>query len=217
MMTVVMAMNMSRHRWLAWLCLLPLALGMAGCERLLPNLGGPAPNLYTLTPKNTFAAGLPRAQWQLVVEEPVASGGLNVDRIALRATPTELKYFAGARWTERAPRMVQTLLVESFENSGAIVAVGRKAIGLRSDYNLKTDLREFQAEYFDPSGVPTVRVRLNAKLVKLPQRAIVASKTIEASTLAEGKNIRQVIRAFDKALGKVLRHTVEWTLVQPKG
>jgi cholesterol transport system auxiliary component len=113
--------------------------------------------------------------------------------------------------------MVQTLLVESFENSGAIVAVGRKAIGLRSDYNLKTDLREFQAEYFDPGGIPTVRVRLNAKLVKLPQRAIVASKTIEASMLAEGKDIRQVIRAFDKALGKVLRHTVEWALVQPKG
>ncbi len=215
MMTAVMAML--KNRWLAWFCLLPLALGLAGCEGLLPNLGGPAPNLYTLTPKNTFATGLPRARWQLVVEEPVASGGLNIDRIALRATPTELKYFAGARWTERAPRMVQTLLVESFENSGAIVAVGRKAIGLRSDYNLKTDLREFQAEYFGPDGIPTIRVRLNAKLVKLPQRAIVASKTFEATTLAKGKDIQQVIQAFDKALGKVLRQTVEWTLVQPRG
>ncbi|MBL6954445.1 MAG: membrane integrity-associated transporter subunit PqiC [Alphaproteobacteria bacterium] len=207
-------MMMPRKRWLAWLCVLPLALGLAGCEGILPKFGGPAPNLYTLTPKNTFAKGLPRVNWQLVVGEPVASGGLDVDRIALRATPTEMKYFAGARWTERAPRMVQTLLVESFENSGAIVAVGRKAIGLRSDYNLNTDLREFQAEYFDANGIPTIRVRLNAKLIKQPLRAIVASKTFEATKKAEGKDMRQVILAFDKALGKVLRHTVEWTLIQ---
>ncbi len=208
------AMMMPRKRWLGWLCVLPLALGLVGCEGILPKLGGPAPNLYTLTPKNTFAKGLPRVNWQLVVGEPVASGGLNIDRIALRATPTELKYFAGARWTERAPRMIQTLLVESFENSGAIVAVGRKAIGLRSDYNLNTDLREFQAEYFDADGIPTIRVRLNAKLIKQPLRAIVASKTFEATKKAEGKDMRQVILAFDKALGKVLRHTVEWTLIQ---
>ncbi len=216
-MAITMTMKMSRERWLAWLYVLPLVLGLAGCEGLLPKLGGPAPNLYTLTPKNTFAAGLPRANWQLVVEEPVASGGLNVDRIALRAAPTEMKYFARARWTERAPRMIQTLLVESFENSGAIVAVGRKAIGLRSDYNLKTDMREFQAEYFDADGIPTIRVRLNAKLVKQPLRAIVASKTFEAAVKAEGTEMRQVIRAFDKALGKVLRHTVEWTLIQQGG
>ena len=211
-----MTMTRYRKRCLAWLCLLPLAFALTGCDGLLPSLGAPPPNLYTLTPKNTFAAGLPQAKWQLVVEEPVASGGLNVDRIALRASATEMKYFARARWTERAPRMFQTLLVESFENSGAIVAVGRKAIGLRSDYNLKTEMREFQAEYFDANGIPNVRVRLNAKLVKLPRRAIIASKTFEAVIKSEGTEMRQVIKAFDRALGKVLRHTVEWTLRTPK-
>jgi cholesterol transport system auxiliary component len=193
------------------------ALGLAGCEGLIPNLAGPPANLYTLTPKSTFAAGLPRVTWQLVVEEPVASGGLDVDRIALRASPTELKYFARARWTERAPRMVQTLLVESFENSGAIIAVGRKAIGLRSDFNLNTELREFQAEYFTPDGIPTIRVRLNAKMVQQPRRAIVASRTFEAAIKAEGKKIGHIIRAFDLALGKVLRHTVEWAIKTPSG
>ncbi len=204
-----------KHNWLAWICAMPLALGLVGCDSLLPSLGGPPPNLYTLTPKSTFANGLPRADWQLVVEEPVASGGLNIDRIAMRASPTELKYYARARWTERAPRMLQTLLVESFENSGAIIAVGRKAIGLRSDYNLKTEMREFQAEYFEADGIPTARVRLNAKLVKLPKRAIIASKTFEATMKSEGKEMRQIIQAFDTALGKVLRHTVEWTLKTP--
>ncbi len=210
-----MTMTNFRKKWLAWIGLVTVTFGLLGCDGLLPSLGGPPPNLYTLTPKSTFAGGLPQVKWQLVVEEPVASGGLNVDRIALRASATELKYFARARWTERAPRMFQTLLVESFENSGAIVAVGRKAIGLRSDYNLKTEMREFQAEYFKAGVAPTARVRLNAKLVKLPQRAIIASKTFEAAIKSEGTEMRQVIKAFDRALGKVLRHTVEWTLKTP--
>ena len=192
-----------------------LAGVLSGCEGLVPTLGGPPANLYTLTPKNTFTKELQGVRWQLVVDEPLASGGINIDRIALRHSPTELKYFALARWTELAPRMVQTLMVESFENSGAIVAVGRKAIGLRSDYNLITELREFQAEYFESDGVPTVRVRLNAKLVKQPRRAIVASHTFESTIKSKGKAMRHVIMAFDQALGKVLRHTVEWTIKRP--
>ncbi len=206
-----------RRGLLSALAVATMAFGLLGCDSLIPNLTGPPANLYTLTPKSTFASGLPKVTWQLVVEEPVASGGLDVDRIALRASPTELKYFARARWTERAPRMVQTLLVESFENSEAIIAVGRKAIGLRSDYNLITELREFQAEYFGTDGIPTIRVRLNAKMVQQPRRAIVASRTFESSIKSEGKNIKQIIRAFDQALGKVLRHAVEWTLKTPTG
>ena len=192
-----------------------LVLILPGCEGLGPTLGGPPANLYTLTPKNTFSKELVSVSWQLVVNEPIASGGLNIDRIALRHSPTELKYFARARWTERAPRMVQTLMVESFENSGAILAVGRKAIGLRSDYSLITELREFQAEYFEPDGVPIVRVRLNAKLVKQPRRAIIASRTFQSMIKSQGKEMRHVISAFDQALGKVLRHTVEWTVKIP--
>lgn len=187
---------------------------LTGCEGMLAGIGGPAPDLYNLTPKSSFKQDIKSVAWQLVVEEPVAAGGLNVDRIALRTTPTEMKYFIGARWTERAPRMVQTLLVESFENSGAIISVGRKAIGLRSDYNLKSELREFQAEYFEGSDLPSIRVRLNVKLVKQPRRNIIASRNIEAVVKAKGKSMTEIIDTFDVALGKVLRRTVEWGLTQ---
>ena len=62
-------------------------------------------------------------------------------------------------------------MIESFENSKRIVAVGRESIGLRADFILKSELREFQAEYFD-GGVPSVRVAINAKLVQMPRRSI---------------------------------------------
>ena len=194
-----------------------LLLPLYGCESFLPKLGGPPPDLYTLTPKSTFDANLPATDMQIVVEEPLAAGGLNSARIALRTKPIELQYFARSSWTERAPRMVQTLLVESFESSGGIVSVGRQAVGLRSDYNLKSELREFQAEYFQEGQPPVIRVRLNAKLVRQPRRNIVGSVNFEATAQARGEDIDSIIVAFDEALGKVLRHTVEWTLrsVQP--
>ncbi len=199
----------SRALNLAALCLLLPALG--GCEGVLP-FTGPAPNLYTLTPKSRFKEGLPTVKWQLVVEEPVAAGGLNIVRIATKSKPTNLNYFAGAQWTERAPQMIQTLLVESFENSGRIISVGRQAIGLRSDYNLRSELREFQAEYGKANQAPVVRVRLNVKIIKQPRRSIIASENFEAKVPATSARMDDIIKAFDTALGKVLRRTVEWTL-----
>ena len=200
-------------RFLAGFCVLAL-LALSACG-LIPSIG-PAPNLYTLTPKSTFDAGLPLVDWQLVVAEPFAARGLDTNRIALHSSPTEIKYYAGARWTDRSPAMVQTLLVESFENTGKILAVGRQAIGLRSDFTLRSELREFQAQYYDCNDIPTISVRLNVKIVKQPRQAIIASKTFSYSQMATGTGLQEVIIAFDDSLGKVLRRVVEWTLLNAK-
>jgi len=188
-----------------------LGLLAGGCTELLPGQG-PLPNLYTLSPKSTFSADLPVVKWQLAVEEPIASGGIDTQKIALANHPLETQYFADARWTERAPQMVQTLMVESFESSRRIVAVGRQALSIRADYELKTDLREFQAEYFGGAKVPTAHVRLNAKLVRYPRREIVAGQTFEEKVPAASNEMLAIVEAFDDALGKVLRRLVEWTL-----
>ena len=188
-----------------------LALIMSACAGL-PG-GGAPPSFYTLSPKSSFPDTMPKVEWQLVVESPATSGALSTQRIALTRDPVQIEYFGGARWTERAPQLVQTLLVESFENSGKIIAVGRQAIGLRSDFNLKSDLREFQAEYDQEGEPPVVRVRVNSKLIKQPKRQIVASRTFERKVRAESTSMSDVVRAFDAALGKVLKRIVEWTLV----
>ena len=188
------------------------AFSLAACDTILPGGGEPS-SFYTLSPKSNFSPEVPLVTWQLVVENPATSGALSTQRIALTHDPVQIEYFGGARWTERAPQMVQTLLVESFENTNKIVAVGRQAIGLRSDFSLKSDLREFQAEYESPNAPPMVRVRVNSKLIRQPKREIVASKTFERLVRADSTSMRDVVRAFDKALGKVLKRVVEWTLI----
>ena len=195
---------------------------VGSCSLELPGSGAP-PRMYILTPKSTFAEDLKKVEWQLLVEIPQSPAGINTARIALQDSPIEMRYFERANWTDFAPKMVQTLLVESFENSGRIVAVGRQAIGLRSDYILKTDLREFQAEYVErlPENVeeglgnvspPNIHVRINAKLIKMPRRSIVASENFEYIIAVKENSMQAIVGGFDDALGKAMRRLVEWTL-----
>lgn len=186
------------------------ALALAACTALAPQ----PPSLYTLTPKTTVAPELPRADWQLLVETPNAPAGLDTPRVAIIRNQSALDYFADVSWTDRAPSMVQSLIVESFEESGRIVSVGRENIGLRSDLVLKTDLRDFQAEYVTAgSSYPErVHVRIVAKLVAMPRRTIEAGETFDATAPIEGRGFPAIVAAFDEALGSAMKRLVTWTL-----
>lgn len=180
----------------------------------LPGSGEP-PQLYKATPKTTFDPGLPSVDWQLVVDRPVASAGLNSQKIALQRSPVTLDYFARANWTDTAPDLIQSLLIASFEATGKIKAVSRESTQLRPDYALQSDLRDFQAEYDAAGQPPLVRVRLNAKLIRMPERAIVADMTVERTARAEGSDMGNIVLAFDEALGGVMKRVVEWALKTP--
>ena len=201
-----------RRRFLRAIAALPAVALAPGCGLTVPGQG-PPPELFRLTPKSSFRGDLPEAKWQLILEPPVANAGLNTTRIALQRSPTQLEYYARSGWADRAPTMVQTLMIESFENSRKIVSIGRESVGLRADFILKTELREFQAVYFNGDG-PEAWVSVNAKLVQMPRRSIVASESFQYTVTAEADQLSAIIAAFDEALGKVLRKIVEWTLIE---
>lgn len=189
-----------------------LMFALAGCASLLTEKPKP---LFQLTPKSTYPAGLPHLSGQLLVDLPLAPGGLDTERIALSRSPVSLDYFADGEWTDRAPRLVQTALLESFENSRTVTAIDRETIGLGADLVLKTELRHFEAVYDSPNGPPQVWVVLNARLVKMPERKIIAQQSFEARAPAAANNISEIVLAFDEALGKVMKETVTWTVTNP--
>jgi cholesterol transport system auxiliary component len=205
----------SRRRVLRAALILPLAGALVACEVAVPGQG-PAPDLYRLTPKSTFAPDLPTVKWQLLLEQPLTNASIDTTRIGLQRSSTRVQYYARAGWSDRAPQMIQTLMIESFENSGHIVAVGRESVALRADYILKTDLREFQADYI-AGPKPRVHITIIARLVKMPRRAIIGSKKFESVIAARADTMEAIIGAFDEALGKVLKRLVEWTLITGEG
>jgi cholesterol transport system auxiliary component len=186
-------------------------LTLGACAAALQFATPDPPRLYELTPKSTFADGLPTVSSRLSVEVPTATAGLNSARIALRPTPTTLEYYAGASWIDVVPVMVQNLLLESLDNTGKIDVLGREVVGVRADLALLIHVREFQAEY-EGAGPPEVRVRLQARLIRLPRRTSLAATSEEFVVRAKNTSLPAIVTAFDEAFGKALKRLTEWTL-----
>lgn len=197
---------------LRWAVAALAALLLAGCQ-LIQAAEEPT-DLYQVTPKSTFEPGMPSVRWQLAVEVPAAAANLNTGRIAIAQSPTSFDYYAKTAWTDRAPAMVQTRIIDSFENSHKIVAVARESIGLRANYVLQPDLRNFEAMYFY-GGAPIAHVRIVAKLVQMPDRQIIGVATFERCVRARADKVPKVVEAFDQALGSVIKELVAWTLHTP--
>ncbi|MBI1239790.1 MAG: hypothetical protein GC199_10675 [Alphaproteobacteria bacterium] len=193
-----------------WLAAGAFALALGGCSVGLIQ-GGEPDDLYDLTPAHPDIARAAPVSWQLVIEEPSSPNSIDTDRIAIRPAPREVKYVAGAKWADRAPALIQTLLVETFENSGGIIAVGRRVIGLSGDYILKSDLRAFEAER-TAEGKTAIHFRLHAKLLRVLSGTIIASRSFDGVATAASDQPRDIVAAFDQAVGPRLAELVTWTL-----
>lgn len=192
-----------------------VAVALSGCQLLDAADAATEPtDLYTVSPKSTFDSDLPAVLWQLAVEAPAAAANLNTGRIAIAMSHTSSDYYSKVAWTDRAPLMVQTRIVDSFENSRKIVAVARDSISIRANYVLQSDLRNFEAlYYYGPQ--PVVRVRIVAKLVRMPDRQIIGVASFERCLRARADKVPKVVEAFDQALGSVMKRLVTWTLKTP--
>ena len=189
-----------------------LATLLVSACALIPG-NHPPPQLYELTATSEFNKNTPAVPWQLVIQSPTASAGLNDTRIALQRRKYEMSYFEKANWIDRAPSMVQRLVVESFENSGRIAAVGRESLGLRADFALKIELRDFQADYIE-SDNPSARVAISVKLIRMPKRKIVGSWSHESLVVARDSRLEAIVEAFDQSLDEVMQNLITWVLLQ---
>ena len=193
--------------------ILLLCVTLGGCAAVSLATRQP-PELFALTPKTTFDPDLPDLDRAILrVETPTAAAGLNTTRIALKPTPTRLQYYAGATWIEVLPLMVQNLVIESFESTGSVEALGPSATGGRADWALRIYIREFQAEYADDTAQPPeIRARLQARLLRMPRREEADFADFATREPAPSTRLDDIVQTMDSALGTTMRDLVEWTL-----
>ena len=206
-------MQLSRRRLLDFAAALPLLLPMPGCQLVSTS---PPPREFLLTPKSTFSDQIPRVAWSLGVSLPRADRSIDTDRIVRLTGGLELEHYANVAWANRPTPMIQNLILQSFQNSGAIDLVVDDRSDVRPDVVLRTGLREFQAEQ-NGAGPPEIRVALDAKLLEMPKREVLGSDIFDHKVKAAGNNIEAIVAAFDQALGKALKGLVEWTLATGEG
>lgn len=188
------------------LVLLPL---LAACGGLLPK--PPERQLYRLSLVPAFRTSLPRVPAQLLVATPTALSAFDTARIALSRSAITLEYFADAEWTDRAPFVVQAALIEAFEKSRVFSGISSEGSGLQADFVLAVEIRDFAAIFDSPNGPPRVRVQLNAELIRMPGRKILAETVVTGEATSGGNDMPAIVQAFGAALGGATADLVTWT------
>lgn len=189
-----------------------LALSLSACAGNLIGPPSPAPALYVLRPEFGPVSGASPVRQQLTVAVPAAPAALDTERIALERNANVMDYFAQSQWTDRLPLVVQSLLVEGFEKSGAVAAVGREGAGIRADVVLETELRQFEAFYAVADTAPEIRITMVAKLVNVTNRGVIDTTEVSRSARSAANDLRSITAAFTLASGEALKEVVRWTV-----
>lgn len=178
-----------------------------GCVSLLPDGNPPKPR-YQITAAAGDALSGPEVAWSLTVDDPRATRVYDSMHITVADAPGKVSYLASGEWADRAPRLFQTALVQTFEDSGRILSVGdRNALPI-ADFVLQTDIRKL--ELTAHSGDRSATVSIFARLTD-GKGGIYAARKFDASVDAAGLRGGEIANAFNQAFDTILAEIVRWS------
>jgi cholesterol transport system auxiliary component len=162
----------------------------------------PVPGFDLSAPQELRGARVPG---QVAVVEPTALQPLETQNIIVRDTAGSVSLLGGGQWTDRLPRLVQTRLIQTFENASART-VSRPGDGVTPDYQLNTEIRAFQLD----AARGEAYVELSGKLVATGTGRIVRARVFSARVPVTSSNAGEVAQALDRAMSKVFVDLVGW-------
>ena len=187
-----------------------LCLALAGCLSVPHNPQEPV-HTFVLTPENLTGAADPQAKsgaGVLVVNVPQAQPGFESSGMAYIQRPYEISYYATHQWAETPSRMLQPLLVRTFERTGVWRAVMAMPTSVRGDDRLDVDQVVIVQEFLQrPSRV---LVSLRAQLILLPSYQVIGVRRFEASEAAPTDDAYGGAMAANRALQVLLKDLGDW-------
>jgi cholesterol transport system auxiliary component len=188
---------------------LAMCIGLAGCGSLLES-EMPATTNYVLAPVPAASGTTARSAADLSIGRPDLAPGLDTERIAV-LKGRALDYYRTAMWGGRATEIIQTLLVDSFEDQRLFRSVTAEQSRIASDYVLDISVRDFQAEYISDNAAPTAHVTIFGRLVRVVDRQLVDTFSAQAQTKATDNRMGAVAAAFETAAHKVVLELAQKT------
>ncbi|RFC64488.1 ABC transporter [Fulvimarina endophytica] len=184
--------------------LLPLVLvlvGLGACTTPLETFEISAP------PLGRSVAGTTRAQ--LLIPEPTAIKTIDSERIVVKPTPYTVEYLGGSQWSDRLPRMVQLRLLQAYENTGQIGAVGVPGQGLAIDYQMLLEIRRFEIEVV--TGRQAV-VEISVKALDDRSGVVRRTRIFRSVEPVVGEGNSAFVSALDRAFDRMAAEIVAWTI-----
>jgi cholesterol transport system auxiliary component len=107
-------------------------------------------------------------------------------------------YFAGIKWAEPLPKVVQAAIVESLENTGKIKAAGTESSGIMPSHVIRLEIRDFQADY-GSGEAPTINIKIIGRLLQPGNHSLLKQFTITAEAEAKSNSRTHIMEAFEQA------------------
>jgi cholesterol transport system auxiliary component len=165
---------------------------------------GPAPTTYDLSAPTSRIRGASGVQ--VLVAEPSALQVHSTQQIIVKDTSGAISFLGGGQWSDNLPRLIQTRLINTFENSSQLRGVSRPSSGAVADVQLISELRSF--EISTPSNEAVVEI--SVKIVNDSNGRIVNGRIFKARSPATAIDAANATRALDEALSAAMLDIVRW-------
>lgn len=184
---------------------LPLALALSGCI----SLGGEPPeSLLTLSPAVRAPAGpgiAGDATRPVIAVMPFDTPAkLDVLRVPVAVSDTELAYLQEAFWVEKPARLFRTLVGETIRAKGTAMVVDGNDIATMPTVTVQGTLTEMG---FDAASSEAV-VRFDA--VRIAKDGAVTTRRFEARESGVTADARSVGAGLNAAANRVAAEVAEW-------
>lgn len=192
-----------------WLLMLSMPAMLLSACTILPT--APVSQVYLLpVPPATNAPRAQTVDWSLRVSQPATSQFLNSSRIAVQPQGQEIAVYQNSRWSDPAPILVRNRLIQEFRADGRIRAVSSDDDSLQADVELSGDLSAFQGVYLTDKS--EVLIRFDARLVRISDRRIIATRHFEIRQPIKGTEMNEVVQAFGLASDQLATQVLNWML-----
>ena len=142
---------------------------------------------------------------QIAVAEPSALVAFETQKVLVAPDPGALQPLEAGQWADSIPKLVQSKIVESFENAG-FAHIGKSTDGFSADVQLMLEIRAFQVSL---TPQPAAQIEIGAKLLGADGK-IAAERRFQASAPAMGGETAAATAALNEAFGRLVRDLVAW-------
>lgn len=179
-------------------------LGLSGCV----SLGGKAPDsLLTLTPAATAPAGSSAsgtASTAIAISDFEAPARLDVNRVPVQVTDSQIAYLKDAVWNEKPARLLRRLIAETLRARGGRLVVDGDDPGAQAELRISGTLREMG--YDARSG----EVVLVLDAARLGAGSSVTTRRFEARVPGVVAEAAPVGAALNQAANQIAAEVAAW-------
>ncbi|MDF1759508.1 MAG: ABC-type transport auxiliary lipoprotein family protein [Coxiellaceae bacterium] len=185
-----------------------MSLSLVSCLKPLDVPNEASYTIKTLKPR--INNRLPRTNLTLLVSDPVAAPGYRSDYMRYMITPYRLEKFSKNRWVGTPANMMLPSFVQSLSNARYFKAVVTSPFSGLTDYNLQTDILEFEQNFMLPQSRFVMTIQ--ADLVNSKTNKIQASKRFSTTVTAQQNDPYGGVLAANQAAAKINRQLTQFVM-----